>query len=201
MSNHMDLSEIRKTIEWMTPSDGWKVQRDATGDPANLWAEYGFSVLGALLIYGPKAAEVMEISDSLTPEESQEMEALGLPINFEFGNQNHHDGSASKKLRTNKQKKTFWCNICKIELNSEDTMNSHLNGFKHMKKALTNAMASQPLQEIVPIPNPQATRKKIPLRLQQKILESSHVIVGLSFVKEYIACSNSEMEPHYGDYN
>ncbi len=27
MSNHMDLSEIRKTIEWMTPSDGWKVQR------------------------------------------------------------------------------------------------------------------------------------------------------------------------------
>ena len=74
----MDLSEIRKTIEWMTPSDGWKVQKDATGDPANLWAEYGFSVLGALLIYGPKAAEVMEISDSLTPEESQEMEALGL---------------------------------------------------------------------------------------------------------------------------
>ena len=70
MSNHMDLSEIRKTIEWMTPSDGWKVQKDATGDPANLWAEYGFSVLGALLIYGPKAAEVMEISDSLTPEES-----------------------------------------------------------------------------------------------------------------------------------
>tara|TARA_B100002051_G_scaffold28736_1_gene22419 strand:+ start:270 stop:644 length:375 start_codon:yes stop_codon:yes gene_type:complete len=78
VSNHMDLSEIRKTIEWMTPSDGWKVQKDATGDPANLWAEYGFSVLGALLIYGPKAAEVMEISDSLTPEESQEMEALGL---------------------------------------------------------------------------------------------------------------------------
>ena len=38
MSNHMDLSEIRKTIEWMTPSDGWKVQKDATGDPANLWA-------------------------------------------------------------------------------------------------------------------------------------------------------------------
>ncbi len=78
MSNHMDLSEIRKTIEWMTPSDGWKVQKDATGDPANLWAEYGFSVLGALLIYGPKAAEVMEIDDSLTPEEAQEMEALGL---------------------------------------------------------------------------------------------------------------------------
>ena len=33
---------------------------------------------GALLIYGPKAAEVMEIDDSLTPEEAQEMEALGL---------------------------------------------------------------------------------------------------------------------------
>ena len=59
MSNHMDLTEIRKTIEWMTAADGWKVQKDATGDPANLWAEYGFSVLGALLIYGPKATEVM----------------------------------------------------------------------------------------------------------------------------------------------
>jgi len=78
MSNHMDLTEIRKTIEWMTPADGWKVQKDATGDPANLWAEYGFSVLGALLIYGPKAAEVMEIGDSMTPEEAQDMEALGL---------------------------------------------------------------------------------------------------------------------------
>ena len=76
MSNHMDLTEIRKTIEWMTPADSWKVQKDATGDPANLWAEYGFSVLGALLIYGPKAAEVMEIGDSLTPEEAQQMEAL-----------------------------------------------------------------------------------------------------------------------------
>ena len=78
MSNHMDLTEIRKTIEWMTPADSWKVQKDATGDPANLWAEYGFSVLGALLIYGPKAADVMEIGDSLTPEEAQQMEALGL---------------------------------------------------------------------------------------------------------------------------
>ena len=34
MSNHMDLTEIRKTIEWMTAADGWKVQKDATGDPA-----------------------------------------------------------------------------------------------------------------------------------------------------------------------
>ena len=78
MSNHMDLTEIRKTIEWMTAADGWKVQKDATGDPANLWGEYGFSVIGALLIYGPMATEVMEIQDSLTPEEAQEMEALGL---------------------------------------------------------------------------------------------------------------------------
>ena len=130
-----------------------------------------------------------------------QMEQLGLPVNFEFGNLKYHDASSSKRLKTKQQKKTFWCNLCNIELNSEDTMNSHLKGSKHMKKALTNVMASEPQQqEIVPIQNPLTTRKKIPLRLQQKILESSHVIVGLNFVKEFIACSDSQMEPHYGNY-
>merc|ERR1711874_554295 len=30
--------------------------------------------------------------------------------------------------------KPYYCELCMIGLNSEDTMNSHINGIKHMKK-------------------------------------------------------------------
>lgn len=32
------------------------------------------------------------------------------------------------------EKKTFYCDLCYIELNSEDTMLSHMQGMKHLKK-------------------------------------------------------------------
>ena len=40
-------------------------------------------------------------------------------------------------------KKTYYCEICMIELNSEDTMNSHVKGVKHMKKQLAQAQQIQ----------------------------------------------------------
>ena len=72
-------------------------------------------------------------------------------------------------------------------------MQSHMKGVKHMKKAL-----AQPEPVIIThIPNPEPTRRKVCIRLQQKIKETNHKVIGLTFVKEFIACSNSEMEPHY----
>ena len=33
-----------------------------------------------------------------------------------------------------KGEKSFYCELCLVELNSEDTMISHRNGMKHLKK-------------------------------------------------------------------
>jgi len=129
-------------------------------------------------------------------EELAKMESMGLPTGFQFGNMSSDGGRSASKLQTKKQKKTYYCNTCKIELNSEDTMISHMKGTKHMKKALAaQAEGGQPV--VQQIENPAPTRKKVCIRLQQKIRETNHKIVGLRFIKEFIACSNSEMEPHY----
>ena len=70
-----------------------------------------------------------------------------------------------------------------------------MKGTRHMKKALAQTEGGHPV--VQQIENPAPTRKKVCIRLQQKIRETNHKIVGLTFIKEFIACSNSEMEPHY----
>merc|ERR1719219_2898632 len=51
---------------------------------------------------------------------------------------------------------------------------------------------------VFPILNPES-RKKIPIKLAQKISDSSsgQTIVGLDYITEYIPVSNDEMESHY----
>ena len=50
---------------------------------------------------------------------------------------------------------------------------------------------------VIPIPNPESTKKKVPVRLHERIKETRDPVVGLDFVQEYIAVSDPEMEPHY----
>ena len=52
-------------------------------------------------------------------------------------------------------------------------------------------------QTVRPIPNPESTKKKVPMRLHEKIKETMEPVVGLDFVKEWIPVSDPEMEPHY----
>ena len=81
MSNHHDLIEIRKVIEAMSSAECWRVQQESMADAGNYWKEhYGFSLLGAVLIYCSCAADVMEISDVLSAEESSELQGLGLLV-------------------------------------------------------------------------------------------------------------------------
>ena len=50
-------------------------------DAGNYWKEhYGFSLLGALLIYGSSAADVMEIRDVLSAEEASTLQGLGTLV-------------------------------------------------------------------------------------------------------------------------
>ena len=81
MSNHLDLIEIRKVIEAMTSAECWRVQEESMADAGKLWQEhYGFSLLGAVLIYASSAADVMEIRDVLSAEEASELQGLGTLV-------------------------------------------------------------------------------------------------------------------------
>ena len=50
-----------------------------------------------------------------------QMERMGLPTGFSFGH-------APPERQRKGEKKTFFCEICLIELNSLDTMKSHVAG-------------------------------------------------------------------------
>lgn len=81
MSNHLDLIEIRKVIEAMSSAECWKVQQESMADAGKHWQEqYGFSLLGAVLIYCSSAADVMEIRNVLSAEEASELQGLGLLV-------------------------------------------------------------------------------------------------------------------------
>merc|ERR1719228_1932253 len=91
-----------------------------------------------------------------------QMEALGLPTGFSIRVDPH--GKQKKG-----DKKTFYCQICFIELNSLDTMKSHVKGVKHMKKQLSireekeqlyqrgeiTMAEMEDLPQVIPIPNPE----------------------------------------------
>lgn len=137
-------------------------------------------------------------------DQMQQMESMGLPTGFSF--------SQSQPERQRKgDKKTFYCEICLIELNSLDTMKSHVAGVKHMKKKLQlderkkeqfrkGEISEDQCREgpgVIPIPNPVNTKIKVPVRLHEKIKAATEPVVGLDFVKEWIAVSDPEMEPYY----
>jgi len=126
--------------------------------------------------------------------ELQTMENVGLPTGFSF--------SSTYREKTKKgDKKTFYCDVCLIELNSEDTMKSHISGVKHQKKAAVQTqnaeMRGEKFLAVRPIPNPEPTKRKVPIRLHEKIKEAKDPVIGLAHVVEYIAVSDSEMDPHY----
>ena len=66
---------------------------------------------------------------------AREMAAYGLPTSFSMNRNSMADSITESSSNTRKgEKKTFYCELCLVELNSEDTMISHRNGMKHLKK-------------------------------------------------------------------
>ena len=130
--------------------------------------------------------------------ELEQMESLGLPTAFEF---------TTNPVKKKRNKKTFRCEICHVTLNSVETMRSHELGVKHLKKEMALKEEREvrirmgenvkQIPTIIPIPNPEKTKVKVPIRLHQKIEETREPVVGLNYVKEVIAVSDPEMEPHY----
>jgi len=147
---------------------------------------------GSLQIRYPAHMDGEEINN----EEMAQMETMDLPNGYTFGGWGHKSRVCEKQTRGYKQ--TFYCKLCMIELNSNDTMISHVQGVKHLKKVTDEQRRGRDCKEVViPIRNPEPTTKKMPVRLATKIGESSIPVVGLDFLKEFIAVSDPEMEPHY----
>ena len=61
-------------------------------------------------------------------KELRAMEALDLPTGFQFGSRKQVASQHSRK-----SKKTFYCEVCNVELNGEETKKSHFKGGKHLK--------------------------------------------------------------------
>ena len=114
-----------------------------------------------------------------------------------------------QEIQKKGDKNTFYCQVCYVELNSLETMKSHTQGSKHQKKMLALeeeqkekvfrglADPHKRLPGVKPIPNPPSAKIKVPIRLQERIRGSDDPVVGLRYIKEFIAESDPEMEPHY----
>ena len=80
-------------------------------------------------------------------------------------------------------------------LTTSSSIVSHLGHFCRRGQISEAEFKSGP--RVIPIPNPENTKKKVPVRLHEKIKETKEPVVGLDYVQEYIAVSDPEMEPHY----
>ena len=103
------------------------------------------------------------------------------------------------------EKQSYYCDLCLVELNSDETMMAHKQGQRHLKKR--KSYKNQCIEEgkitasdtsyICPISATKLAPKKIPIRLKEKMSETLEPVVGLEFIYEVISYSNIEMEPHY----
>ena len=109
------------------------------------------------------------------------------------------------RLAKKGEKHSYYCDLCLVELSSDETMIAHKQGKNHLKKQ--NLKKKQCIEEgkimaldtsyIHPISAAKSAPTKIPIRLKEKMSETSKPVVGLKFIYEVISYSNIEMEPHY----
>jgi hypothetical protein len=135
----------------------------------------------------------------LTPDDRNDvtfMQDFGLPVSFGGG------GGISTKIKS--EKASFRCDLCHCDLSSEETMLSHKNGQKHLKKLNEFEREQNEAGKIVdpntyirPTAPQKLAPKKIPIRLGVKLRETQEPLLGLDYVTETISYSNIEMEPHY----
>ena len=124
-----------------------------------------------------------------------------LPRNLEM--------EAGARVRIKGKKQFFHCDLCHVQLSSEETMTSHVTGTPHCKKLKVEEKAhrdkiaaglipDEPLQEFVrQIPVPVSAKTKVPKRLHERIKASEEPIIGLQFITEVLPESDPQMEPHY----
>ena len=109
-------------------------------------------------------------------EDTASLRTMGLPTSF---------GLETATVKKG-EKQSFYCDLCFVELNSLDTMKSHLFGSKHLKKKHQyeqNLMNEGKMVDdntyIRSVPHPKLAPKKIPVPLKDKLSEiGSHNPIG-----------------------
>jgi len=101
-----------------------------------------------------------------------------------------------------REKETFLCTLCQVQLSSRHTMRSHALGTRHAKAVQEEEWDWLPGDAgskcyIVQIPNPEELRKKVPLRLEAKLLTGNEPVVGLRAVVQFETITDKEVEPFY----
>ena len=114
---------------------------------------------------------------------------------------NNDDDYGVEKFKTSlrkTQRLTFFCNLCRIDLNSVETRKSHVDGRQHQLALHQAGLTSENDDDVVQeIPNPVHVRKKDPEGLVAKIKHSEDPVVGLRYLTEYVPASDLEQEPYY----
>ena len=150
VSTHDEREESDDDISYLPPTSGSFPRRNSREDnfdnvPRNIKEEK--PLFGPRGLNGNIQVTYPSMIDGYAADgnQLQTMESLGLPTGFSL----RMDGAEKQKKG---EKKTFYCQICLIELNSLDTMRSHVKGVilhnikskgltishqvKHMKKEL-----------------------------------------------------------------
>ena len=114
----------------------------------------------------------------LTPDDRNEvtfMQDFGLPVSFGGGG-----GISNTKIKS--EKASFRCDLCHCDLSSEETMLSHKNGQKHLKKLNEFEREQKEVGKIVdpntyirPTAPQKLAPKKIPIRLGVKLRYNSYI--------------------------
>ena len=103
------------------------------------------------------------------------MQDFGLPVSFGGGG-----GISNTKIKS--EKASFRCDLCHCDLSSEETMLSHKNGQKHLKKLNEFEREQKEVGKIVdpntyirPTAPQKLAPKKIPIRLGVKLRYNSYI--------------------------
>ena len=130
--------------------------------------------------------------EGVDPDIKETLEKLRKnDIDTNFGIEQYKQSKSKKGT-----KETFYCEYCKIELNSIETRDSHTVGVKHQAKV--RELGGYGDLRVKVIPNPLVMQKKIVTRLHQKIRITRDPVVGLEFVDEFLSEYNAdETEPYY----
>lgn len=126
-------------------------------------------------------------------EEMKQMEAMGLPTNFQQQGPDypyHRD---------------FFCETCHVQMTTEQAMEAHLNGAQHLKTQLNKELYEKGK---VKLGGPsdyikfedherKYAPKRKPKRLGEKLLEVQKPYAGLKFVQEILSVTKADKAPHY----
>ena len=134
-----------------------------------------------------------------TLSDAAQMESHGLPTQF--------GGTESGPSKKKAKRIDYYCEICNVELNSEETKNTHLQGAKHIKKTMAfgkraaegnrDGAPEVKLESGIRTMKTNNSKKTFHIRLKDKLIETQQAVIGMKYITEIIACSSAEVDPKY----